>query len=46
MVVKSLKYSSTLFSYANLCDQLPDLYCDSVFTYSVDIVVHYMIPDI
>jgi len=34
MVVKSLKCSSTLFSYSNLCDQLPDLYCDSVLIYS------------
>jgi len=46
IVVKSLKCSFTLFSYFNLCDRLPDLYCDFVLTYSVYIVVHYLILDI
>ena len=46
MVEMSLKYLSILFSYFNLCDRLPDLYCDSVLTYSAYIIVHYLMPDI
>ena len=45
MVVKSLKCSSILFSYSNLCDRLPDLYCDLVLTFTVYVVVHYLISD-
>ena len=46
MVVKSLKCPFSLFSYSNLCDRLPDLYCDYALSYSAYIVVHYLIPDI
>ena len=46
MIMKSLKCSSTLFLYSNLCDLLPNLYCDSVLTYNAYIVIHYLIPDI
>ena len=45
-VVKSLKCSSTLFSYSKLSHQLFDLYCDSMLTYSAYIVLYYLIPDI
>jgi len=46
MVVKSLKCSSTLFSYSNLWDRLPDLYYDPVLTYTTYVVEHYLSPDI
>ena len=42
MVVKNLKCSFILFSYSNLCDWLPDLYCDPVLTYTAYVVVHYL----
>ena len=40
MVVKSLEYSSTLFSYSNLGDWLPDLYCDPVLAFTTYVVEH------
>jgi len=46
MAVKSLKCFSTLFSYSNLWDRLPDLYCDTVLTCTAYIVKNYLTPDI
>jgi len=45
MVVKNLKCLFSLFSYSNLCDQFPDLYCHPVLTYTAYVIVSYLTPD-
>jgi len=46
MVMKSLEYHFSLFSYSNLSDRLPDLFHDTLVTYTAYVVEHCLMRDI